>query len=754
MATARNLITAPSWHMVRASITGWYRVGTTQRPAAGRDSAAPFGRRIMAPQPGSGTLVNPDPAMVVEVTGRKWEPGKRYYFVLSVNMPFGTAGEYTFWLRPGDSYQGPEGDLGGHTGNGEKVVASNPEGSNRYYHIYGYVSIPTDTDEGFWRDSSGNPVTLTGDEDLYFGISTTFGGREVNIGYIRVDDAENAGEVPWFFDGAGNTSTASENVHPEFDPIQVEDPALEPVYVWDTGREYESPSTVTYISSEPEPDPVETNLSLDITPSEVMVGEPITLTANVTPVEATGSVSFTMDGITSSVPVEDGQAVTEVTAFEEGDYEVVAEFIPSGSAFLPSSATGSVTVTERPPVELTEGEYAEVNLWDEGGIDPSEDPASWEDHTGIPPGLEVSETDRRIILGTPTEAGSYTVEVMGEDSHFWPVVIGEVTILVAEGEPDPAVETTTTLSVTPSEITEGESISLTATVTPADATGSVDFSVNGITSSAQVIDGVAVSEVSIFEWGTYEVLAEFVPTDEADFLPSSDTSSVNVLEYIPPPEPVQTTTTLTVVPSSIYEGGSAVLKATVSPAQAQGSVTFTLDGATVTVPVAGGIAAREVTVMNAGEYEVNVTFAPVSEDYLPSTASPRTLSVQTYVEPDPVDPGAGPWDTWEDLATNLAPKVAAYAGRPDHAETIETAQAQLPVVAEYVRGHTRGRGFESEVPASALRAVIVSACARLVTNPEQVQYYAVGDYSERPALLAGWTLTELDVLRRYRRTYA
>lgn len=663
MATAKNLITAPSWHMARASITGWYRVGTTQRPSAGRDTASPFDRRIMAPQPGSGTLVNPDPAMVVQVTDRKWEPGKRYYFALSVNMPFGTAGEYTFWLRPGDSYQGPEGDLGGHTGNGEKVVASNPEGSNRYYHVYGYVSIPTDTDEGFWRDTSGNPLTLTGDEDLYFGISTAMGGRDVNIGYIRVDDAENASEVPWFFDGSGRVSTASENVHPEFDPIQVEDPSVEPVYVWDTGREFESPSTVTYIGAEPEPDPVETELSLDITPSSVVAGEPITLTANVTPVEATGSVSFTMDGITSSAPVEDGQAVTEVTAFEEGDYEVLAEFIPSGSAFLPSSGSGYVTVTERPPVELTVGVPAEVNLWLAGGIDPSKDPHSWEDHTGIPPGLEVSETDRRIILGTPTEAGSYTIEVMGRDAHFNPAVIGGVTILVTEGEPEPDPE----------------------------------------------------------------------PEPEPD------------------PEPGESATTLSIIPSTITEGGTTTLRATVTPAEAEGTVTFTLDGASTSIPVSGGAATTEVTIMNAGEYEVNVLFSPSSEEDLTPSSDSRILSVRPYVEP--VDP-EGPWDEWSALASNLAPKVAAYAGRPNHAETIETAQAQLPVVAEYVRGHTRGRGFEAEVPASPLLAVIVSACARLVTNPEQVQYYAVGDYSERPAMLAGWTLTELDVLRRYRRRYA
>lgn len=109
-----------------------------------------------------------------------------------------------------------------------------------------------------------------------------------------------------------------------------------------------------------------------------------------------------------------------------------------------------------------------------------------------------------------------------------------------------------------------------------------------------------------------------------------------------------------------------------------------------------------------------------------------------------------PWDLWDNLAAALAPRVAAIVGRVGDADTIATAEAQLPLVAEYVRGYTRGRGFDGDAPAGPLRAVIVSATARLATNPEQVSVYSVGDYSERPAQLAGWTLAEIGVLHRYR----
>lgn len=169
------------------------------------------------------------------------------------------------------------------------------------------------------------------------------------------------------------------------------------------------------------------------------------------------------------------------------------------------------------------------------------------------------------------------------------------------------------------------------------------------------------------------------------------------------------------------------------------------------------------TPTDAGAY--TVTLRAVDEfDYPgPVVGSPVSLTVvdpdpEPDPDPDPEDPvdptDPDPWDEWDELTTRLAPRVAAYVGRPGDADTTATASAQLPVVAEYVRGYTRGRGFEGERPAAPLRAVIVAATARLATNPEQVTVFTTGDYSERPAILAGWTLTELGVLRRYRRTTA
>lgn len=125
-------------------------------------------------------------------------------------------------------------------------------------------------------------------------------------------------------------------------------------------------------------------------------------------------------------------------------------------------------------------------------------------------------------------------------------------------------------------------------------------------------------------------------------------------------------------------------------------------------------------------------------------------TVSVLVLPEGSSATDDPWAVWDDLAASLAPRVAAMVGLQGDEGTIETAKAQLPIVSEYVRGYTRGRGFDGSAPAGPLMAVIVSATARLATNPEQLTVFTTGDYSERPARLAGWTLAEIGVLHRYR----
>lgn len=108
----------------------------------------------------------------------------------------------------------------------------------------------------------------------------------------------------------------------------------------------------------------------------------------------------------------------------------------------------------------------------------------------------------------------------------------------------------------------------------------------------------------------------------------------------------------------------------------------------------------------------------------------------------------------DELAAELAPRVAAYIGKTGNAAIVERITGQLPIVIQFVNGYTRGHGFTEGKPNAALRACIISAASRLASNPQQIRQYSIGDYSQTSALLTGFTLMERRTLNNYRRVTA
>lgn len=109
------------------------------------------------------------------------------------------------------------------------------------------------------------------------------------------------------------------------------------------------------------------------------------------------------------------------------------------------------------------------------------------------------------------------------------------------------------------------------------------------------------------------------------------------------------------------------------------------------------------------------------------------------------------------VAVRLADRIIRHAGgklAEADGDQLVMARDHALTVLEYVKGYTRGRGFVGYLPHRSLQAVIVAGGARLYVNPEQLTFFQHGDYSERPATLAGWTMAERAVLRRFRRVTA
>lgn len=95
--------------------------------------------------------------------------------------------------------------------------------------------------------------------------------------------------------------------------------------------------------------------------------------------------------------------------------------------------------------------------------------------------------------------------------------------------------------------------------------------------------------------------------------------------------------------------------------------------------------------------------------------------------------------------------VADFLGRGDDTALVALAGEHAAIVTAMTRAYTRGGGFDDTgaLPNEEIAAVITTATARLVANPEQLRY-GVADVQMNDAF-KGFNLAETFVLNRYRR---
>lgn len=104
--------------------------------------------------------------------------------------------------------------------------------------------------------------------------------------------------------------------------------------------------------------------------------------------------------------------------------------------------------------------------------------------------------------------------------------------------------------------------------------------------------------------------------------------------------------------------------------------------------------------------------------------------------------------------------VAAFLGRSTEPALVTLADEHAGVIAEVVNAYVRGHGPERtglglgelSFPAD-LRAVVITASARLVNNPAQLENETADGYSAR-GNFSSFSLAELAILHRYRRRSA
>lgn len=100
------------------------------------------------------------------------------------------------------------------------------------------------------------------------------------------------------------------------------------------------------------------------------------------------------------------------------------------------------------------------------------------------------------------------------------------------------------------------------------------------------------------------------------------------------------------------------------------------------------------------------------------------------------------------MPTPTGQTVADFLGAGDDTTLVSLASQHVAIVTAMARSYTRGNGFTEGEPSVDIAAVITTATARMIANPEQVDTM-VGSTSIRGGF-RGWSLAELFVLNAWR----
>jgi len=356
------------------------------------------------------------------------------------------------------------------------------------------------------------------------------------------------------------------------------------------------------------------SISMTSAPNPSAFGQNVLLTASVTPVSATGTVTFYVDDISAgSGTLANGVVTLNVAALSTGVHMISAVY--AGDANYLGSNTPLLTQTVNASSTLTM-------------LSSSANPSAFGQSVTFtaavsPAGASGSVTflDGTTRLGSVAlvnGTASLAISTLASGVHSVTAAYGgDLNNAASTSAPLAqtvgAGATTTTLSSTPNPSSFNQNVTLTASVTPSTATGTVTFK-DGVNTlgTGTLISGVAIFSTPSLPSGVRSLTAVY--GGDSSF--ASSTSS-------PLSQTVNKATTSTVLssaPNPSVVGQSVSLVARVNPATTTGTITF-MDGQVSlgTVSLVAGVASLNVSTLTGSAHYLTAAYSGDS-NYQASTS--------------------------------------------------------------------------------------------------------------------------------------
>lgn len=397
-----------------------------------------------------------------------------------------------------------------------------------------------------------------------------------------------------------------------------------------------------------------TTVTVSAPSSRTFYGQPVTFTAAVTPVAATGTVQFLDGGVPAgSAPVVNGAATFTLPLPLAGFHSIQAVYSGDGVDLGSSSdawlqnvnkASTQVGVTASPnPATAGQSVAFTVTL-----------------SPGTCTGSVQFQDGATVIATVPVTAGaaSFSTTALTVGSHATSAMyLGDANCSLASSavvnQSITKAPATTSLAADNGSVAYGQSVNLTASVSPAAATGTVQF-----------LDGAAVLATLPVTNGTVPVVTatnlaagvhNFTAVYSGDAVYAGGTSAPLAVTVSKGSASISLTTS----PNPSVAGQPAILTAAVSPSSSTGSVQF-LDGAAVigTASLVNGSASISAS-LAVGTHSVTAVYSG-DANHNGATSSAVTQTVNKASSTTAISAGSGTVSFGQSvsLAASVSPATA------------------------------------------------------------------------------------------------
>ena len=330
---------------------------------------------------------------------------------------------------------------------------------------------------------------------------------------------------------------------------------------------------------------------MDVTVEDIVFGEDLIVNA-VLPVDATGEVVITVNGVDYHVAIENGVASVTVSGLEAGDYTVEVKYAGDDNYNAAEVTKGVNVAKANPALNVI------IDSVDYGNVFTINAVLTGVNNAPLDTNIIVTVNGKNYIVAIVNGKGTFHADKLAAGSYNFNARFAGSNNYneVSDSGKFNVYKVDSAIGITVKDINVGEDAVITVKLF-SDATGELTVTVNGKDYTANVVNGRATVSVSDLKAGNYDVVAKY--SGDNNYNAAVATSSFTVSKV---------DSTMDVTINDIVFGGDLTVDA-VLPVDATGEVIITVDGTSYTAGINDGKATQVVKDLTAGSHVVVVKYA-------------------------------------------------------------------------------------------------------------------------------------------------